>query len=298
MTNNISISQFRSIEMGICRESGDAEACVLLPIDVSVRENLVEMLYETYAQLEGEKEEYELTQKYSSKEKLRLDSASAVAAKARDLWAAKNLPIDPRALDHPSDILYYFSIFRYRSGGKVLGVRRATQFKGILRARNRLVRMIDDTLHVLDDQVFRLDLDFDYLVEADQVLIVRPVGFEYTAGVESFAEEAIGLNLDDLGRTLTFIDFEPLAPFVLSHKRAARLVAALRSRSDLEHISKSKLAKVCRDNGVIVRQRAGKLVPEVGHEEGFLQILDRRRYNITLVASTVERYEAQNRRAV
>lgn len=298
MRGVLATAHFREIGMGVCRDTPAGERCVLVPIDESVRANLVSMLHHTYEQLEGDRDEYELTQKYAGKEKLTLRTSSPVADRAKDLYSAKNIPTDSHSLDRPSDIAYYFAVFRYASGQRVLGVRRAAQFKGMLTARNRLVRMIDETLRVVDDPVFRLDLDFDYLVEEQQILILRPSGFEYTASIEAYVEQAVAANIEDLGRTLPFVDFASLEPFVRSHKRAARMVAALRSRADLGNISKSKLRRVCKDNGVVVQQKAGKLVPALGHEDSFLKILDRRRYTVSLIDNEDERYEAENRRGI
>jgi len=295
MTNNFYNPEIKSIEMGVCKDTENEEGCFLVPIDDSVRLSLVSMLHDTYDQLEGDREEYELTQKYGAKGNLVLSTSNPASAAALELYAVTNLPTNPYALDSPEDVVYYFAFFRTAEGSKVLGVRRATQFKSILKARNRLLQMIDETLRSVDEPIFRLDVDFDYLIEPEQILILRPSGFEYTAGIEEYVAQAILANIADLGAILPFVDFEALIPFVQSHKRAARTIAALRSRADLAAISRSRLRAACKVNNVEVRQRAGKLLPLAGNENLFLQVLDRRLYTSNLIDNQSERYEAANR---
>jgi len=298
MNSRIRSASLKNVEMGVCKDMPEGERCFLIPIDDSVRDNLESMLWTTYDQLEGQREDYELTQKYAAKENLVIRSSSPLSQRGRELYETTNIQTNSRALDDPSSVLYYFAFFRYRGGDKVLGVRRAAQFKVVLSARNRLVRMVDETLRVVDDPVFRLDLDFDYLVEPEEISIIRASGFEYTVSMAGYVEEAIESNIEELGRTIPFIDFESLTPFVQSHKRAARVVAALRSREDLARISKRKLVKMCRENNINLVNRRGVLSPAAGHEDSLLKLLDRRRYVISLIEDEYERYEAENRRTV
>jgi hypothetical protein len=74
-----------------------------------------------------------------------------------------------------------------------------------------------------------------------------------------------------------------------------RLVAAIKSRPDLVNISKRCLRSECRQAGLKIEQKDGKLVPAEGSEMGFLMLLDRRRYTVTLIERTPETYEAPSR---
>ena len=74
-----------------------------------------------------------------------------------------------------------------------------------------------------------------------------------------------------------------------------RLVAAIKSRADLTSISKKHLSSECKKSGIKVTQKDGKLLPAEGSEMAFLNMLDRRRYTVTLISKTPETYEAPSR---
>jgi hypothetical protein len=72
--------------------------------------------------------------------------------------------------------------FRDNLGRKVIGVRQATQFKGAFKAH--FMSVIDDTLRMVPDRVFKLDNQFDFLITAQHVYILHPAGFERVAEIE------------------------------------------------------------------------------------------------------------------
>ena len=61
----------------------------------------------------------------------------------------------------------------------MLGVRQATQFKGAFKGHS--LSLIDDTLKMVPDHVFKLDDEFDFLITAQHVYILRPDGFRAAA---------------------------------------------------------------------------------------------------------------------
>lgn len=67
-----------------------------------------------------------------------------------------------------------------------------------------------------------------------------------------------------------------------AHKMAMRLISAIQSRKDLNSISKNLLKSECKTAGLKVSEESGILFPEDGSEFGFLMLLDRRRYTVTL----------------
>jgi hypothetical protein len=167
----------------------------------------------------------------------------------------------------------------------------------MLRARNRLVNLVDDSLKLVDEDVFRLDQDFDFIATSRQILILRPSGFEYIAGVEQAAADAAIDGTHEIERALRFVDFSDLAGFVGTHKRAARLIGSIRMRDDLARTSFEKLKRSCRKNGIAFTVVDRKIKPVGGSEMDFLELLDRRRYGVDL-AGEQELYVAPNRRIV
>ena len=57
------------------------------------------------------------------------------------------------AYQHIRDIDYYYSVFFDSDERKVIGIKKGMQLKGVLGARNRLVRLADDTLQLIKDDV-------------------------------------------------------------------------------------------------------------------------------------------------
>jgi len=101
-----------------------------------------------------------------------------------------------------------------------------------------------------------------------------------------------------MGVSLPTFGFDSIALFVAGHKRAARIVAALRARDDLASTSATNFRRECVRSGVSVQMIDGRLCPEDGHELAFLQMLDRRRYAISLISGVWEQYEASSRKGV
>ena len=300
----VDIQNIETIEFGVCLSNEGGDSFFLVPVDVRVKDALQQMLRDTADEIgcfvtAADLPAYEPAEKYASTEKLRYpiqdDDLSTAAV---ILFNAQNLPTDQNALRNPSEIVFYFALFRDRDRRKVLGIRRAVQFKGVLKAKGRLIRWLDDTMKVVEDDVFRLDQDFDYLVTDDEMYILRPSGFEYTVHLDQRILAKAAENAQELQKVIPFLALESLAHYVSTHKRAARLVAAIRSRNDLDRMTKGRLKAECHQTGVQTKEVDGKLQPVDGQELQFLMLLDRRRYSVLLIADNPETYEAASRRQV
>lgn len=286
----------QSVEFGVCLDMEGGESYRLVPCVADVQEALKEMLAATAASLFGDDAEIEVfspAEKYGATERLKIDLTSEWVAKHKEIYGATNLPTDTSALKDVNNIVSYFGIFRDGDGKKLMAFRRAMQFKGVL--RKKLVRFTDDALRIIPDDVFKLDTDFDFLIVDDQILIWRPTGFVFTADMEEHIAACAMGNVDRIAEDVTCVDFEGLKKFVSNHKLAMRLVAALKSRNDLASISAKRLRAECKEAGLKLIQNDGKLAPAGGSEMGFLMLLDRRRYTVTLIEKQPETYEAASR---
>lgn len=58
------------------------------------------------------------------------------------------------------------------------------------------------------------------------------------------------------------------------------------------------MKKLCKTTRVEVRIVNGKITVNDGHEMGFLEVLDRRRYELELVKGSPERFRAASRRKI
>jgi hypothetical protein len=175
-------------------------------------------------------------------------------------------------------------------------VRQATQFKGAF--KGRFLSIIDDTLQMVSDRVFKLDNQFDFLITAQHVYILHPTGFERIAEIEEFASAKARQMALALGETVRFLDFTGLAEYVAKHKRAAKLVTALNGRSDLQRIKRAMFCKAAKETGVALEKAGRKMTPAKGSEIGCLELLDHRRYTTTLGLSPKPAFVASSRRPI
>lgn len=282
-----------SVEFGICRAT--LAESVLVPVDAKVQELLKDMVKATHISLGSTLDKYEPSQDYGPDRKLFLNLGDPLAAEFQAFWGDANRPLDVQAMSEPQNITAYFCVLHHKGGDYIIGIRRATQFKAVLKAR--LLQFLDDSLKAVDDNVFKLDHDFDVIIEDEKVLINRITAFELLANIEAQVQVAAGENCTLLAQKLTFIDFTQVKRYVSTHKRAARVVAALSARTDLTQTTLQNLRRECSRSGVDVRIVKGQLVPSKGQEIAFLNLLDRRRYAIKLIDGKWEQYEAGSRKS-
>lgn len=298
---HFNINTINRVEFYVCLNSGKTETHYQVPVDPSVQSALKGMLKSTLEQInkmkesEGE-EEFSPAQKYGAREVVYCKLDSEFADVPRQLIEEKEIQETIHALDDLACINFYYVIAYDGENKKLLGVRRATQFKGIL--KSKLMRVVDNTLRLLQEKAFRLDADFDYIADKDMLWTLRPAGLEFTGqltgAIKAMAPEASS----EIGRRISFLDLEKLGAYAAKHPRAARYLAAVRSRGDLERVSRPLLESYCANAKVELVEADGKLSPSDGHEILFLEILDRRVYTAELIEGQKERYEAPNRRSV
>lgn len=286
----------QTVEFGVCMGSEDGESYRIVPADQSVQSALIEMLRATMSQLFNAEEridDFSPAGKYSSTERLKLSLDSDLVTKHKAVFESENLQTDTHGLADPGKIISYFAVFRDNAGSKLMGFRRAAQFKGVV--KKNLITLLNDTLKIVEDHLFKLDNDFDFVIYDNQILIWRPSGFIFTAGMDEHIAASAAKNVNEVAKAVTFVDFTSLKGFVSKHKLSMRLIAAIRSRDDLAAISKRRLKAECKEAGLKVSDVKGMLSPQEGSEYGFLMLLDRRRYTVTLIEKKPETYEAPSR---
>jgi hypothetical protein len=294
--SQFNFDEIRSVEFGVCLDAGQGESYRLVPCVEEVQDALREMLAATAANFSGADsivEEFSPAEKYGATERLTIRLSSEWVTKHKEIFAASNFPTDTAALSEVNEVVSYFAVFRDANRRKLMAFRRAMQFKGVL--KKKLLRFADDALRIIPDEVFKLDADFDFLIFDEKILIWRPSGFVFTADMDQHIAACAMGNVDRIAEDITCVDFEELKGFVSGHKLAMRLVAALKSRQDLAAVSAKRLRAECKESGVKVVEKNGKLMPAEGSEMGFLMLLDRRRYTVTLVEKQPETYEAASR---
>jgi hypothetical protein len=156
--------------------------------------------------------------------------------------------------------------------------------------------MLDDSLRIIQDTVFKLDNDFDLLVDSDNVHILRPSGFEFVGQLEQAILDAVPENIKAIRKDLAFVEFAGIEEYASRHARAALYLASIRGQEETKSIDKAALKSLCKRTGVEVNESKGKVTVSAGHVMGFLELLDRRRYELELVKGQPERFKAGSRR--
>ncbi|MCE9594796.1 MAG: DUF4868 domain-containing protein [Planctomycetes bacterium] len=291
---NVTVTEF-----GVGRDDGDGQTFVAVPVDADVQAALREMVQATWDAMQKDADgpaTYEPSEKHGSTEYLYLPLGDVMAASVRELHNAVNLDVDANVLGDPSDVFCYFVRLTDNKKRRLTALRRATQFKGVL--KNRLLRFVSDSLRLIADRVFKLDSDFDLLVDSRNVHILRPSGFEFAGNLQEAILAAVPENVAAIQGDLAFVDFTAVGVYAGSHPRAARYLASIRAQKETKNIDKSSLKKLCKDTGVEVSESKGKLMVDDGHIMGFLEVLDRRRYEVELVKGSPERFRAASRRKI
>ena len=272
---------------------------MLVPVDPDVQVALQEMAISTRDEMnriESDPPLYEPSEKHGGTEHVYLSLEDEMAKQMKSIHEAKNLPVDSGVLSDPSDVFCYFARMTDGKGHRLTGVRRASQFKGIL--KNRLIRIVSDALKLVEDKVFKLDNDFDVLIDDANVQILRPSGFEVIGKLQAAVQAAAPENIKLIQGDLPFVEFASIETFASKHPRAARHLASIRAQGEAKDIDQGALKKLCKKTGVKIQEANGKITIATGSEMGFLEVLDRRRYHLELVKNSSEYFKAASRRKI
>jgi hypothetical protein len=297
MKLDFDFDKMKVTEFGIGRDDGDTRTFVYVPVDAGVQYALREMAESTWTAMKGESNDpprYDPSEKHSSIEYVCLPLKDDLCSSLRALHQATNLTPDAKALAEPTKVFCYFVRMTDDKSRRLTAIRRATQFKGVL--KNRLVRLTTDALRIIKDKVFKLDNDFDLLIDSKNIHILRPSGFEFVGQLEAAVLGAVSQNIATIQQDIKFVDFDGIEVYASTHPRAARYLASIQGQKETKNIDKQALKKLCKSTGVVIDETSGKIVVDESDIMGFLEVLDRRRYQIELVKSAPERYRAASRK--
>lgn len=298
MTLDFDFGDIRTTEFGIGRDA-DGRSAYFVSVDADVQKALIQMAEATWQAMQELSEapsKYEPSEKYSGSEHIYLPLEDDLAVGMRELHRANNITSDATALSDPADIVFYFVRITDGQGRRLTALRRATQFKGVL--KSRLIRFVSDALKIVEDDVFRLDNDFDLLVDNATVHVLRPSGFEFAGKLQAAVMAAVPGNVKAIQSDLPFVELSGIQNYAIRHPRAARYLASIRAQKETGNIDKESLATLCSATGVEILEADGKLAVADAHVMGFLEVLDRRRYEIRLVSGVPERFKAGSRQKI
>lgn len=299
MKLDFNLKDIKSTVFGIGRDQDNEQVFSLVAVDNHVQIALNEITEGTWNEMQSlcdEPLKYEPSEKYASCEYIYLPLDHELSEKIRDLHLARNLPMRTESLSNPDGIFCYFTQMIDNHGRYLTALRRASQFKGVL--NRRLIRLTTDALKLVEDHVFKLDNDFDLLVDSKYVHILRPAGFESTCKLNDAILAAVPRNIQDIQSDMPFLDLENIEHYAIGHIRAARNLASIRSQKEMKNIDQNSLLMLCRGTGVEIKEENGKLVVNDGQIMGFLEVLDRRRYELELINGSPECYKTASRQKI
>jgi hypothetical protein len=276
-------------------EDPDGTRLVLVPVEGEVQAALRDMVAATRSAMkdaDAKATRYQPSEKHGTQENLYLPLNDGLASSVIKIHNANNLPSEPESLKNPKHIFCYFARLSDGGDSRLTAIRRASTFKGVL--ESHLLSFVNDALKLVEDKVFKLDQDFDLLIDSSGIHILRPAGFEFVGDLRGAIMQAAPKNIKAIQADLTFVDFGPIQAYATQHPRAARYLASIRLQ-ETKNIDKTNLKKLCKSTGVDVSESGGKLVVKEESIMGFLYVLDRRLYQIELIKDSPESFLAASR---
>ena len=297
MMANDSLDHEGTIEFGVCLGKGNDLGPYRVPAGREAHTALQEMANATRGAmlaLSDQPARYDPAEKHASQEYLFMDLSDPLCATLRELHEVENLRESHAALDDPERINAYFARFTGGGQGRLTAIRRASYFKGL--RKHPILQVIDDQLELVEPKIFKLDRNFDMLIHGNRIEILRPSAFETLADLREAILQSVPNNVEAIQERLPFVDFSAVGEFASTRSRIANQLASLRADKMLKDISRASLESLCQRTGVEIAIIDGKLSPSADQVGEFLEVLDRRRYEIELIPGTPERFRADSRR--
>ena len=290
-----------TVTFGVCvRSKGDVDF-LEVPADKGLDQNLRDMVRSTWDKLHDVADApdiYEPADDTSGRRHLTVPMDNDAVALFRDIHEADQFdPGGAVLISRHRQVFCYFARLVDDNGDRLTGMRQSTDFKGVLRYKGRLLRIAGDTLHMVEDDIFKLDHEFDLLIASDELRVLRPAGFETMGQLQQAIKEAVPRNTQTLQDTLGFVNFGPIGAFAEKRVDAARLLASIKGRG-VDGITKDSLLQTCADNKVEIGFDGERLTVEDDAVLGFLRTLDRRRFSTELVPGEREVYDTLGRKRV
>ena len=300
MNIDFDMSQVVTAEFGVGQRAEDGVQYSLLPADGTVQDALVreaEVTATGIAEQIDTPPYFDAAEKYAGNEYVVLPVQHELSASLAELHEADRLQVESPDLSRLRKSFCYFLRGTDNEGRRLTALNRSTQFKATLGRQGRLV-MLSDALRVISDPVMQLNEGFDIVIDAEFVHILHPVSFRTLGNVDEAIAQAVPRNVEAISQAAPYVDWANVEEYAVSHSRAASLLASIRTQGYAENLDQGALESLCISTGVVLDTTGGQLAVPEEQILPFLEVVDRRRYEIGLVASTPEQYRASSRTRV
>ena len=298
MNLDFDLEHIVTTEFGVGETTEGNRDFVSVPVDLQVQEVLAELARSTSGSIDQDKmsaPHFDPAEKYANREYVVLPLDSDLAAPLTEFHRTDKLDLVTPQLDRLRQSFCYFSRFTDTQNRRLTALRRASQFKAIIGKQNRLISLVADTLRTIQDPVFQLNADFDVLVDSELIHIVHPESFRILSQIDAAIAEAVPRNIQSIQTSLPYVDWVDIEKYGIGHSRAAGLLASIRTRRYADNLNRDAFIALCRKTGVEVDASQNQVVIPEGQVMAFLEVLDRRRYEVNLVSDRPEQYRASSR---
>lgn len=273
-----------------------------VPTDGPIKNALKDVLGTTIAsfeQLDRDWEPHDISEDYGDRRRVYAPRGTDYLTDLAAIFDAGDLDDLANAHQHVQDIDHYFGVFHDNQGRKAVGIKKGTQLKGTLGARNKLMRLGgDDTLKMIEDDVLKLDREFDAIITDAHVYMLKVRSVEYLANIVEHVAGAAAHKVQQIHDTVAFLDFSRIQADIAKHPKMARMAASIAARNDLEQIRQDRVEESAAHHGLVLKNVDGRLQCRRQDEAKLLEILDARRYQLDLTATGPVPYRATGRQKV
>lgn len=289
-----------SVNFGVSlRSSGDM---YFIPTDGATKEALKGTLRTTrniFAGLPTDWELHDISEDYGDRRRIYAPRNSEFMAELSAVYDAGALDDLTNIHDHAGDVDFYFAEFRDNQNRRAVGIRKATKLKGTLSARNRLMRLIDDTLVLIEEDVLHLDTEFDVIVTDANAFILNPRQTEQMAKIVEHVAATAAAKVQAIHDAIPFLDLTRIAAKISKHPRMARHAASVASNPNLANFQRPQIEALAAQHGIkFAELEGGRLQCRVIDEARLLELLDARRYHLDLHGNGGDPYRATARQRV
>ena len=301
MNIEFDFSQILTAEFGVGQKLGKTIQYSLLPADNTVQDALVKETKSALARIDNRVANppyFDPAEKYGGKEYLVLPLHHELSASLAELHEANSLSLNTPELQRLRKAFCYFLRGTDNNGRRLTAINRASQFKATLGKQGRLMALFSDSLHVISDPVMQLNVGFDIVIDSEFIHIFHPASFRFLGNVDVAIAQAVPRNIESISKVTSYVNWSNIKEYAIRHPRAASLLASIQTQGYADNLDKDALESLCAKTGVVLDSSRGQIAVPPGQILPFLEVVDRRRYEIGLVPETPEQYRASSRTRV
>lgn len=298
INDNFNDGDIRAAEFCASLKSGDR---FFIPSDGGVQNALKAILRETvnaFEAIEGEWELHDISEVYGERRRVYAPRNSPLLETMSEIFDSGALPELPDLQNHLAELDYYFAKFVDNEGRVIVGVKKARTAKATLGAQNKLVRLIDNTLVLIEERVLRLDRQFDVLISADHVFVLEPRAMEQVANIVERVAASAGTKVQEIHDAVPFLDLSRIKDKIARHPKLARIAHSVANNPNLRQMQRAVIEELAAAQGIRFKEVNERLLCNVTDEAKLMEVLDARRYHLDLTATGAIPYRATARQAV